>query len=236
MTLIQCKGLSVGYDGRPVAKHLTFSVEEGDYLVIIGENGAGKSTLMRTLLGLIPPVEGEMSRIGIKPNEIGYLPQQTSIQKDFPASVLEIVRTGLQGRTGLRPFYRKQERKKADQILALLRIEHLAGKSYRTLSGGQQQRVLLARALLAGRELLLLDEPVTGLDPEAAADMYRLVEHLNRDNKIGIIMISHDVQQSLSSATHVLHVGQKSFFGTAEEYAHSPRGSRFLTDQKGGWR
>ena len=233
MALLTVTDLSLGYEGRTIAKDLCFSVNPGDYLCIVGENGSGKTTLMRTLLHLQAPLSGEISvGDGLKKNEIGYLPQQTFIQKDFPASVREIVLSGCQGRCGLRPFYGKKDKEAANASLERMGIANLADRCYRELSGGQQQRVLLARALCASGKLLLLDEPVTGLDPKATADMYGLIEELNRDG-LTIIMISHDIAAAIRYASHILHIGTRVFFGTKEEYLASDIG-RYFAGQEGG--
>ena len=227
MALLSCQGLSLGYEGDAILKGLSFTVEEGCYLCIVGENGSGKSTLMKTLLGLIPPLAGTLTfGDGLRKNEIGYLPQQTVVQRDFPASVQEIVLSGVQGRMGLRPFYTRREKELARVNMERMSIADFAGRSYRLLSGGQQQRVLLARALCATRKLLLLDEPVAGLDPVVTADMYALIRKLNEEG-ITIIMISHDIHAALTYATHILHIGKDVFFGTKDEYLASERDDLF---------
>ncbi len=233
MALIDVTDLSLGYENRMILKGLSFSVDPGDYLCIVGENGSGKSTLMKTLLGLQKPISGSISYgDGLKKNEIGYLPQQTMVQRDFPASVREIVLSGCQAQCGLRPFYTKEEKRLAQQNMERMGIRSLARRSYRDLSGGQQQRVLLARALCATRKILLLDEPVSGLDPVVTAEMYELIEGLNKEG-ITIIMISHDIGAAVSYADHILHIGKRLFFGTREEYTGSDLGKLFLL-QEGG--
>ena len=234
MALITCKDLVLGYDGRAITQAFDFSVHTGDYLCIVGENGSGKSTLIKTLLHLQPPISGSIETgDGLRPNEIGYLPQQTVVQKDFPASVWEIVLSGCQGRCGLRPFYNKAEKQLAAQAMERMQITPLAGRCYRELSGGQQQRVLLARALCATRKMLLLDEPVSGLDPKATAEMYRLIEELNRRDSITVVMISHDVAAAVNYASHILHIGDTVFFGTKTDYLQSRQG-RLFAAEKGG--
>ena len=222
MSLISCNNLSLGYDGREIIKGLSFDVNEGDYLCIVGENGSGKTTLMKTLLGLNPQISGKIEfGNGLRANEIGYLPQQTPVQRDFPASVTEIVLSGFEGGMGLRPFYTAAQKETALENLRKMGIEHLKNRCYRELSGGQQQRVLLARALCATRKLILLDEPVAGLDLNATEEMYSIIERLNREDNITVIMISHDIAAAKNFATHILHIGGKHFFGTKEEYIKS---------------
>lgn len=223
MSLITCKDLALGYEGKTVVENLTFSVESGDYLCIVGENGSGKTTLIKALLRLKAPICGSIELgDGLRRNEIGYLPQQTDAQKDFPASVREIVLSGCLNRCGLRPFYSREEKKLCSASMERMGISDLAGRCYRELSGGQQQRVLLARALCATRKLLLLDEPVAGLDPKAAAEMYGLIEKLNREDSITVIMISHDILSAARYATKVLHIGHRPlFFASREEFLSS---------------
>lgn len=234
MPQLICNHISVGYDGKPVLQNLNFAVNAGDYLCIVGENGSGKSTLMKTLLGLQPPIAGKIETgDGLRQNEIGYLPQQTAAQKDFPASVQEIVLSGCQGRCGLRPFYNKAEKQLAQENIRKMKIEPLAKRCYRELSGGQQQRVLLARALCATRKMLLLDEPVSGLDPKVTAEMYQLIKDLNQKEGITILMISHDLSAAVRYASHILHIGDTVFFGTKEDYLKSPQGQLFA-ERKGG--
>ena len=219
MTQLTCQNLAVGYEGRAVLENLNFSVCPGDYLCIVGENGSGKSTLMKTILGLQPPVRGKvLTGDGLRKNEIGYLPQQTPVQRDFPASVREIVLSGCQGRCGGRPFYSKGEKQLAQTAMERMQVAALAKRCYRTLSGGQQQRVLLARALCAAQNMLLLDEPVSGLDPKVTGEMYGLIQRLNREDGVTILMISHDITATLTYASHILHVGRRVFFGTKADY------------------
>ncbi len=219
MAQIICRNLAIGYDGKAIVQNMNFSVNTGEYLCVIGENGAGKSTFMKTLLGLQPPIQGEiLFGDNLKQNEIGYLPQQTEVQKDFPASVREIVLSGCQNQLGLRPFYNRKEKSYAEAILNKLQITDLAEQCYRELSGGQKQRVLLARALCATKKMLLLDEPVAGLDPKAAKEMYYLIQKINREENITVIMISHDIQIAVNYASHVMKIGPNIFYGTSEEY------------------
>lgn len=231
MVLLSCQELCLGYDGKEILHNLNFEVNAGDYLCIVGENGSGKSTLMRTILGLQPALSGEIRfGDGLKQSEIGYLPQQTVVQKDFPASVWEIVLSGCQSRNPLKPFYSKEEKELAAKNMERMGIQDFARRCYRELSGGQQQRVLLARALCATRKCLLLDEPVSGLDPKVTEQMYDLIAQLHKDG-ITTIMISHDISAALQYADHILHIGNNIFFGTKQKYFAS--GNGFLPG-KGG--
>ena len=226
MPQLICKDLTLGYEGKAVVSNLSFNVEAGNYLCIVGENGSGKSTLMKTILGLKAPLSGQViTGEGLKPEEIGYLPQQTVVQKDFPASVKEVVRSGCLNRCGMRPYYNKAENQLVKDSLEQLGIAALAKSCYRELSGGQQQRVLLARALCATRKILLLDEPAAGLDPLAALEMYALIAKLN-DSGITIIAISHDITASIKYASHVLHLGGRAsvFYGETAGYIKSAQG------------
>jgi zinc transport system ATP-binding protein len=209
MAQLTCENLTLGYNSNTVLENVSFSVEKGDYLCIIGENGSGKTTLMKTILRLQKPLEGQITTgDGVLPDEIGYLPQQTQVQRDFPASVWEIVLSGCQSRCGKRPFYNKEEKKLAVEAMKRMEIENLSKRCYRELSGGQQQRVLLARALCAAQKMLLLDEPVSGLDPSVTQEMYELIEQLHKDG-ITIMMITHDVDAAKKYATKILKVQDK---------------------------
>lgn len=220
MAQLTVKNLCPGYDGIPVTEDINFELNKGDYLCIVGENGSGKSTLVKTLVGLVKPVSGE---IICTESRIGYLPQQTLAQKDFPASVAEIVLSGCLSASGLRPFYSRAQKNLALSSMERLGIENMRSRCFRNLSGGQQQRVLLARALCTEGRILILDEPVTGLDPAATSEMYTILRDLNENEKITIIMVSHDIEAAVKYASHILHLGsQLQFFGTKEEYVKSP--------------
>ncbi len=228
MALLTVRDLALGYDGKVIAEDLSFTVEAGDFLCVVGENGSGKTTLMKTLLKLHEPMGGRIiAGEGLKMTEIGYLPQQTQIQKDFPASVFEVVLSGCQNSCGWRPFYNAREKALARKNMERMGIGEIAERSYRDLSGGQQQRVLLARALCASGRILLLDEPVAGLDPRVTGVMYELIRLLNSEG-LTIIMISHDIEAALKYASHILHVGETVFFGTRDEYADSSEGREFI--------
>ena len=199
---IKCIDLDIGYDGKTVVSGLNFEINDGDYLCIVGENGSGKTTLMKTLLGLMPLLGGSIQ--GLNKNDIGYLPQISDIQKDFPAPVEEVVLSGTK-----KLFYRKKEKDLMMFNLERLNITNLSKCKFSELSGGQRQRVLLARALCASKKILLLDEPVSGLDPKATAMMYEIIDKLNKEDGMTIIMISHDLNGSLKYASNVLNVGEK---------------------------
>lgn len=236
MPLIKCENVSIGYEGQTVVKDLDFSIEKGDYLCIVGENGSGKSTLVKSLLGLKNVEKGRISYgDGLKQNEIGYLPQQTDAQKDFPASVFEVVLSGRLNSRGIRPFYSSADKKEAVSKMELLGIKDLAGQCFRDLSGGQKQRVLLARALCATKSLLLLDEPVTGLDPIVTVEFYQLIRKINRESHIAVVMVSHDIERAVEDGTHILHLQERAlFFGTTEDYKKSRAGRTFLGGMQDG--
>lgn len=222
--IFECKGVTLGYENKVVAKNLNFKIDQGDYLCVVGENGTGKSTLIKTLLGLIKPLNGEViaNVQGKNHKGVGYLPQQTQAQKDFPASVWEVVLSGVLNNDHRCPFYNKKDKAEAEKNMEKLNILDLKKRCYRELSGGQQQRVLLARALCATDSVLILDEPVTGLDPAASMEFYETIKDLNKKENVTIIMVSHDIKNALNYATHILHLEQENdFFGTVEEYKKS---------------
>ena len=230
MALIAYKDAAFAYDGNCVVEGLNFTIESGMYLCVVGENGSGKSTLVKGLLRLIAPCQGSVQMgDGLSPNEIGYLPQQTAAQKDFPASVYEVVLSGRLNSRGIRPFYAKEDRQTALRHMEQLGLAGLRNRCYRELSGGQQQRVLLARALCATKKLLLLDEPVAGLDPVVTQELYALIDRINHELGITVVMVSHDVHSAVSYASHILHLQNKQvFFGSAEAYRNTELGKYFL--------
>lgn len=229
MAQITCRDLSFAYDGQTVLSDINFSIDAGAYLCIVGENGSGKTTLMRGILGLKAPSKGTITFGDIKPTEIGYLPQQTQIQRDFPASVREVVLSGRINSMHGRLFYNAEDKAAAQANMERLGIEDIAERSYLELSGGQQQRVLLARAMCATKKLLLLDEPVTGLDPVAANEMYNLIKLINLCDNTSVVMISHDIHAAVRYATHILHLGHSQlFFGTSAQYRESDLARRFV--------
>ena len=230
MAILNIKDLSFAYNGKTVLEGLNFNLSAGSYLCVVGENGSGKSTLVKGLLGLKEADSGSIVfGEGLKATEIGYLPQQTQMQRDFPASVQEVVLSGCANSLGRRMHYGKEERQRALMNMERMGIEHLAKTSYQQLSGGQQQRVLLARALCATKKLLLLDEPVTGLDPIATGEMYNLIKLVNLCDNITVIMVSHDLSDAMRYATHILHLGKRQlFFGTVAEYKKSEAARLFM--------
>lgn len=231
MSLISVNNISLSYENMTVIENLSFCVNSGDYLCIVGENGSGKSTLVKALLSLKKPVSGAIAfGDGLKQKEIGYLSQQTGAQRDFPASVREVVISGCLNSRGFLPFYSRREVKQANNNMEQLGISVLANRSYRDLSGGQQQRVLLARALCATKKLLLLDEPITGLDPMAAAELYGLISEINKSG-VTVIMVTHDISAALKYANNILCLRENDwFFGSVGEFMNSDA-SGFL---KGG--
>ena len=229
MAVIECKNVVLSYENTVVARNLSFTVNEGDFLCIVGENGSGKSTLVKAILGLKSVTGGELTfGDGVTGRQIGYLPQQTTAQKDFPASVFEVVLSGcLSEKKGL--FYSKDNKQTALNNMKKLEIEPLKNRCYRELSGGQQQRVLLARALCAAKKLLLLDEPVAGLDPVVTAELYELINKINKEMGITVIMVSHDIHAALKYSTHILHLSHRQlFFGETGKYIHSEAAKEFL--------
>ena len=227
--LIVCRDVSLGYEGQTVLSHLNLTIRDGDYLCIVGDNGSGKSTLLRGLLGLLAPQSGEILRAPeLERGAVGYLPQQTRAQRDCPATVLEVALSGCLNQKGSRFFYTRAQKSQALMNLGKLGVLEWKDKSYRELSGGQQQRVLLARALCAAGRLLILDEPITGLDPAAAQDLYKTLSDLNTKEGMAIVMVTHDLGPALRSARSVLHIGQRgTFLGPVADYLASPQGRRF---------
>lgn len=228
-SLIECSHVCYGYNKHDAVIDVTMEIKPGDYLGIVGENGSGKSTLMKGILGLLKPTKGEfsiseeLSRTGI-----GYLPQQTAAQKDFPATVYEVVLSGCLSRRGKRPFYSKIEKDIVKENMKKLGILEIEKQCYRELSGGQQQRVLIARALCATSQLLVLDEPITGLDPSAIQEFYELIQHLNREG-VAILMVSHDIRKIVTQANKILHLKQEVlFYGSTKDYVKTKTASSFL--------
>ena len=219
MKILECKKLNIGYDERTICKDISFSVESGQYICIVGENGSGKSTLLKTILGLNKPIGGKVVfDKSFNKSYVGYLPQQTDAQRDFPAIVKEVVLSGFINKMGWRPFYKKSEKEKANEILKTLGIIDLANKSYRELSGGQQQRVLLARALCATDELLVLDEPTNALDVRSRNKLYQLIAELNKKG-LTIIMVSHNLESVINDATHIVYLKDTpQFVGSKEDF------------------
>lgn len=229
--LFSCRDAALGYEHRPLVEHLDFEVYRGDYICVVGENGSGKSTLLRSMLGLVEPLSGEIHCPAQKKGGIGYLPQQTDSQRSFPATVEEVVLSGFLNRHKIHVIYSRAEKATALMNMGKLGVLELRKRCYRDLSGGQQQRVLLARALCAAESLLILDEPVTGLDPAATQELYRILRYLNEKENIAIVMVTHDLAAALREAGTVMHIGRSGwFYGTVEEYLASNEGKRFGGD------
>lgn len=228
--LLKCERVDFGYENYDVVKDVSMEVNPGDYLCIVGENGSGKSTLMKGLLGLLKPTGGTITiSEDLRKSGIGYLPQQTPAQKDFPATVYEVVLSGCLGKRGNRPFYSRAEKQVAELNMEKLGIRDLQKSCYRDLSGGQKQRTLIARALCATDRLLILDEPITGLDPSTTQDFYRVIRHLNRDEKVAVLMVSHDIQNIVTQAKKILQLKQTvQFYGPVEEYRMTEFGKEYL--------
>ena len=228
--LLKCEHVDFGYENQDAVIDVSLEVSTGDYICIVGENGSGKSTLMKGILGLLKPTEGKIEiSEELKKAGIGYLPQQTAAQKDFPATVFEGVISGCLGKRGNRPFYSPKEKQTALSNLERLGIADLKKSCFRDLSGGQKQRALIARALCATDKLLILDEPITGLDPSAIQDFYNIIRKLNREEQVAILMVSHDMANIVRQAGKILHLQQKAlFWGTVQDYLKSGIGNQFL--------
>lgn len=226
---IACNNAAFSYDRGTVVEGLNFEINEKDYLCIVGENGSGKSTLIKGILGLKKPKTGSIEFFDIVSNEIGYLPQQSLISKDFPASVYEVVRSGRLSKIGFKPFYSKKDRLICEENMERLGISHLKKVSYLELSGGQKQRVLLARALSGKVKLLILDEPAAGLDPKVTIDLYKIIEDINKQDGLSVVMVSHDIKSAVKYSSHILHLKNKQeFFGKTEDYVNTKLGKSFL--------
>lgn len=226
--LLECENLSVSFDGRKILDNVSFFVEERDFLCIVGENGTGKTTLTNAILGLVPISGGSIRLNGISKSDIGYLPQKLKAESGFPASVSEIVLSGFVGKSFFRPFYSRMQRCKAEDSMKLLSVYELRRRSFSELSGGQQQRVLLARAVCASEKLVMLDEPVTGLDAASSDGFYKLIVHLNTDHGMAVIMVSHDIRRAVKYCGKVLHLGHGvQFFGSSGEYAKTELYARY---------
>ncbi len=216
---IECREISLGYNNKKIVENLSFVVNKGNYICIVGENGVGKTTLMKSILGMVKPICGSIIRSSeLEKSNIGYLTQSSDLQKDFPASVKEVVMSGFQQKCGFRPFYKKSEKLEAKNIMNRLGIDSLANKCFTQLSGGQKQRVKLSRALCATNGILFLDEPTLGLDSYVSSEMYEVIHELNVKDKVTILMITHDIECAITYATHILKIGEENFFGTKEEY------------------
>ena len=218
MSLIELDNVTLGYDKHIVLKNIDLKIEEGDFICVVGPNGSGKSTLIKGILGLIKPLKGKIKYNGLKQNFIGYMPQETKVDANFPASVSEIVLSGTLNSIGLKPFYSKEAKEKVLKTLKLLNIENIKNKSFADLSGGQRQKVLLARSLCATSKLLILDEPSNNLDTKSKEKLYETIKNLNEEG-ITIIMITHDLDHDTLLGNKILSLREDEiFFGTTEEF------------------
>ncbi len=212
MNIIECKKLSLGYSGSVYVKDVSFALEKGRYLCIIGENGSGKSTLLKGILGLLPPLKGSVE-LSIKRSELGYLPQLTQTRRDFPATAAEVVLSGLAATSGMTPFYKRSERALALACMEKTGTENLFRRRFGELSEGQKRRVLLSRALISGRKLLVLDEPVAGLDPEHALELYKIIENL-KSEKMTMLIVTHDLDAARNADMLLcLNAGETVYYG-----------------------
>lgn len=227
--IVEVKDLTLSYEGSNVIENLSFNILSGDYLCVIGENGSGKSTLMHAILGLKKQTDGKIIFKSLKRTQIGVLPQQNPTQNDFPALVSEVVMSGCVNRSSRGPFLASGSKKLVFENLERLGITSLANRPFRDLSGGQKQRVLLARALCSAEKMLVLDEPVSGLDPKATADIYSLIADLNRKNGMTVLMVTHDIRAALCYSTKILRINKGSvFFGTTEEFKALPEAEAYI--------
>lgn len=233
--LISCSELYVGYDNKPILSDLTFDVKEGEYICVVGENGAGKSTLIKTLVGIMPPSSGHLHYLNVEKKQIGYLPQQSKLDVDFPATVFEVVLSGCLNKKGFSPFYSKRLKNLAEESLSTIKMLEYKKRPFATLSGGQKQRVLLARALCACEKLLVLDEPVSGLDPIVTNEFYQIISELNKNKGLSIVMVSHNIETAVKYADKIMHLKNGiEFFGPSGEYKESKTGKHFLEGRENG--
>ena len=226
MCLICCNNLSVFYGKVLAVENLNIKIFEKDYIFVVGENGSGKSTLLKAILNLDVRKKGDVFLNNLKRKEIGYLPQKSSIKKDFPATVFEVVLSGLVGCFGF--FYGHKEKDKALKIISKLNLQQIKNISFRELSKGQQQKVLLARALCSFKKILFLDEPCSNLDPLFKNRFYDLIKNLNQKG-VSVVMVSHDVKAAVLNAKKILHMQKKAlFFGDVKSYLKTSLGKNFL--------
>ena len=198
--IIRLDRVSYAYGTKPVIQDLSFSVHERDFVGLIGANGAGKTTLLRLIVGLLQPDAGQISLFGTPADKfkdrhlIGYVPQRSQFNPLFPATVREVVLSGLFGRRKLFRRVSWQEQLQCDDALRTMNIEDLADKLIGALSGGQQQRVFLARALISSPKLLILDEPLSGIDAETQSNFFQLIKHMHQKHDMTFLMVSHDME------------------------------------------
>lgn len=217
MNLIEIKDLNFSYPTKAnTLKQINFNVKKGKFTCIFGENGSGKSTLIKCVLGLYKDYTGTIT----KECKIGYLPQKSEIQAQFPATVEEVVLSGTIANNIKNIFYKKEDKENANEIMKKLGIYDIKKKNFADLSGGQQQRVLIARSLCMAKDLIVLDEPTNGLDPSIANQIYTLLDNLKNTEELTILMVSHDVERALKYADNVIELkdGKVIFDGTVQEY------------------
>ena len=203
MSIIKIENMSFGYtNSYETLSNINMEINEGEFVTIIGENGSGKSSLIKCILGLNKVQKG---KITVK-NRIGYLPQMTEIQNNFPATIEEIVLSGTIPQNIKKIFYTKEDKKKAEETMKKLNLYDMRKKCFYELSGGQRQRVLIARALCSTDQVLLLDEPVNGLDPKIVTGIYEMLYNLNKNQGLTIIMVSHDIDRSIQYSTRVIEI------------------------------
>ena len=218
MSLVRVKNLTLGYNGQAILKNLSFVVEEGDFICVVGKNGSGKTTLVKGILGLIKPMQGEVVFEDLQPNFVGYTPQETNVNEYFPATVFEIVLSGSLNRAKRKFFYSQSDKKEALEKLELLKLIKIKNKSFNELSGGQKQKVLLARSLMATNKLLILDEPSNNLDFETKKDFYEILKKINQEQRITIIMITHDLDHDNLIGNKILSLREEIFYGKTEDF------------------
>lgn len=220
--LFELKNLSCGYNKDLIIKNLNMKMEDGDFICVVGPNGAGKTTLIKTILGLIKPLKGEVIYHDLKPSFIGYMPQESKIDSRFPASNMEVVLSGTLNK--VKHFYSKEDRERALNNFKLLGISKLKDKSFKDLSGGERQKVLLARSLSATSKLLILDEPSNNLDSKSKKELYKLIEDLNQKG-LSIMMITHDLDHGNLIGNKILSLREDdTFFGSVESFVRRIHG------------
>ncbi len=206
MTVLEIEQLKVSYANHVALENINLEIKDGEYVCLIGENGSGKSTLVKTIVGLLKPEEGRVN-LNILLDEVAYLSQTNLKDLDFPATSKEIIMSGVQKHRKL-PFYTKKDKEIYKDIIKKLKIEEIQNRRIGDLSGGQKQRVLIARALIREPKLLILDEPATGLDYNITKEVYKILEELNKNNKMTIIMATHDIDEINEIKPRIIYLGK----------------------------